>query len=112
MRLRSRTLWTSTLSAFDSSQAVQLALEQRVAELEGQLANLTQNADASTQTELDIDGLFGLEDGLLEAALGVQDASEEQHHFESDSIMMIDESSHWQKDIQKVNGTRSHICNT
>ena len=47
----------STLCAFDGSQAAQLALEQRVAELEGQLANLAQNADASTQTELDIEGL-------------------------------------------------------
>ena len=67
----------STLSAFDSSQAAQLTLEQRVAELEGQNAH---NADASTQTELDIDGLFGLEDGLLQAALGggAQDAPEEQ----------------------------------
>jgi len=90
----------STLSAFDSSQAAQLTLEQRVAELEGQLSKLAHDADASTQTELDINGLFGLEDGLLQAALGAQDAPEEQHHFESDSIMMIDENSHWQKDSE------------
>ena len=90
----------STLSAFDSSQAAQLTLEQRVAELEGQLSKLARHADASTQTELDINGLFGLEDGLLQAALGAQDAPEEQHHFESDSIMMIDENSYWQKDSE------------
>ena len=41
-----------SLSAFDGSQAALQASEQRVAELEGQLANLVQNADASTQTEL------------------------------------------------------------
>ena len=83
----------STLSAFDSNQAVKLALEQRVAELEGQLANLTQNADASTQTELDVDGFFGLEDGLLEAALGWKQHTEERkqqvlcQHYNTDGWM-------------------------
>ena len=91
----------STLSALDSSQAAQLTLQQRVAELESQLvSSLGNSADATTQTELDVNGLFGLEDGLLLAALGAQDAPEEQHHFESDSIIMIDENSYWQKDSE------------
>ena len=74
----------SALAEFDSSQAAQLTLKQRVAELEGQLSGL---ADATTQTELDLEGLFDLEDGLLQEALGgAQDApAVEQHNFESDS---------------------------
>ena len=56
----------SALSALDSSQSAQLALEQRVAELRGQPACST---DASTQTELDMDGLCGLEERLLQSAL-------------------------------------------
>ena len=62
----------SALSALDSSQSAQLALEQRVAELRGQSACST---DASTQTELDMDGLCGLEERLLQSALSaVHDA--------------------------------------
>ena len=90
----------SALSAFDGSHAAQRALEQRVAELESQLANNVQNADASTQTELDLDGLFGLEDGLLQAALGAQDAPEEQQEWLESEILIIDENSYWQKDSE------------
>ena len=61
----------STLSALDSSQAAQLTLEQRVAELEGQLSSLGHNADATKQTELDVEGL---EESLLQAALGMREA--------------------------------------
>ena len=92
----------SALAEFDSSQAAQLTLKQRVAELEGQLSGL---ADATTQTELDLEGLFDLEDGLLQEALGgAQDApAVEQHNFESDSeIMIIDENSFWQKDSEGI----------
>ena len=60
----------SALSALDSSQSVQLALEQRVAELRGQPACST---DASNQTELDMDGLYGLEERLLQSALSAVD---------------------------------------
>ena len=92
----------SDSTQYTSSHNTQLALEQRVAELEGQLANLVQNADASTQTELDIDGLFGLEDGLLQAALGAQDAPEEQQEWLESEILIIDENSYWQKDLEGV----------
>ena len=90
----------STLSALDSSQAAQRTLEQRVEELEGQLSSLAHSADATTQTELNIEGF---EESLLQAALGAQDAPVEQYHFESDSEMMIiDENSYWQKDSEGV----------
>ena len=63
----------STLSALDSSQAAQLALQQRVAELESQLSRLGHSADATTQTEFDVEGL---EESLLLSALGgVQEAT-------------------------------------
>ena len=55
----------SMLSALDSGQAAQLTLQQRVAELEGQLSSLGHSANATTQTELDIEGL---EESLLQAA--------------------------------------------
>ena len=60
----------SALSALDSSQAAQLTLQQRVAELEGQLSSLGHSANATTQTELDIEGL---EESLLQAALGTRE---------------------------------------
>ena len=56
----------STLSALDSSQAAQLALQQRVAELESQHSRLGNGADATTQTEFDVEGL---EESLLLSAL-------------------------------------------
>ena len=63
----------SALSALDSSQAAQLALQQRVAELESQLSRLRHSADATTQTEFDVEGL---EESLLLSALGgVQEAT-------------------------------------
>ena len=63
---------TSTLSALHSSQAAQLTLQQRVAELGSQLSSLGHSADATTQTELDIEGL---EESLLQAALGTREAA-------------------------------------
>ena len=62
----------STPSALDSSQAAQLTLQQQVAELEGQLSSLGHSANATTQTELDIEGL---EESLLQAALGTREAA-------------------------------------
>ena len=56
----------STLSALDSSQAAQLALQQRVAEPESQHSRLGNGADATTQTEFDVEGL---EESLLLSAL-------------------------------------------
>ena len=67
---------------------------------EGQLSSIGHSANATTQTELDSEGL---EESLLQAALGTQDAPVEQYHFESDSEMMIiDENSYWQKDSEGV----------
>ena len=72
MTLLEETL-ASTLSALDSSQAAQLALQQRVAELESQHSRLGNGADATTQTEFDVEGL---EESLLLSALGgVQEAT-------------------------------------
>ena len=65
MTLLEETL-ASTLSALDSSQAAQLALQQRVAELESQHSRLGNGADATTQTEFDVEGL---EESLLLSAL-------------------------------------------
>jgi hypothetical protein len=65
----------STLLAFDSNQAAKLALEERVTELEGQLSKRVHSADASAQTELDVEGLYRLEEGLLQEALGTRKAN-------------------------------------
>ena len=54
----------SVLSALDSSQGVQLALEQRVAELEGLLRAST-TADAAAQTGVTLLDLEAMEDQLL-----------------------------------------------
>ena len=50
----------------------------------------------------DIDELFGLEDGLLQAAPGAQDAPEEQQEWLESEILIIDENSYWQKDLEGV----------
>ena len=64
----------SVLSALDSSQGVQLALEQRVAELEGLLRAST-TADAAAQTGVTLLDLEAMEDQLLLSAVGALDDS-------------------------------------
>ena len=64
----------SALSALDSSQGVQLALEQRVAELEGLLRAST-TADAAAQTGVTLLDLEAMEDQLLLSAVGALDDS-------------------------------------
>lgn len=58
----------ATQTAFDGNQAVKLAVEERLAELESRLSGLGHSADATTQTDFDI---AGLEESLLLSALGV-----------------------------------------